>query len=415
MKKAALKWFTTVYLFFLIYYPPVFSVNVLYVQAFFSWLILFVILITQKGVIKYTKDQIKSFLFFLVILLYLWIVALVNKTSVLETSKSVLFWLVSVFPSLVVLNRAYSKLDFSMLEYLKSILDIGLIQAFFSIFAFFNSGFQSWFLQRMIAYGYSATRFSQISQLRWFGFASKLGFTTPAVQCFLGVLAIYLSILYSKKYLIYVPFLLFSAIINARIVFLIFLAGVLIIIVNETSHVKVRNMINLFLIFLTTLLLIPVILQLLKITNFKNYEWFTSGISQMLGFSDTAVYGIGNYFFDKSNYLLPEGFHLLFGTGNYANGDNKMGFSTDIGYINDIWLGGIFFAVVILIYFIHTSLSMRKYSVFQEKSINNFLAYFFLFSFFILNIKGYVFSINEFSTLFFSVFFFLSRRQGHNR
>ncbi|HCQ8931602.1 TPA: hypothetical protein OMI06_002658, partial [Enterococcus faecium] len=124
-----------------------------------------------------------------------------------------------------------------------------------------------------------------------------------------------------------------------------------------------------------------------------------SGILNIFGGSDNAIYGIGDYFVNKNNYKVPtELVQFFFGTGNYANGDNVLNFRTDVGYINDIWLGGVFYLLAIVLFFITKTFKMKKNI---KNNYLNFISNFFILSFLILNIKGYVFSINEFTTFFF--------------
>jgi len=292
-----------------------------------------------------------------------------------------------------------------------NLLYVGTIQGVLSVIAFFNSNFQTWFIEKMISYGYSDTRFSQLSAFRWYGVSSKLGYTMPATQAFLCVLTIYLAINYSKKYLLISPILLFSAIINARISVVIFLIGILLIMIELFRKKQMRIFRNFLLVFFIIIIIGIVGLNLLSTFNYNTYEWFTSGITGLFGNNDTAVYGIGNYFTDLNNYSLPNSsIQFFFGTGNYANGSNQLKFSSDIGYINDIWLGGIIYLILITGLFIYMSYKLRAYK--QKDVFFLFISNFFILSFLVLNIKGYVFSINEFSTLFFVFYLYIFLNEG---
>ncbi|OTO93066.1 hypothetical protein A5853_001322, partial [Enterococcus faecium] len=210
-----------IFLFFLIYYPPIMSMNILYGLGFFSNIYLLLNMFLTKKKVEINVNYLKLYTIFFLFFIYLALIAYSNFYSPMEASKSVLFWLFSIFPSLIMLNYYFKKNKFSLMNFTNIMLCVGIVQSGFAILAFFNTEFQTWFIERMINYGYSDTRFSQLASFRWYGLSSKLGYTMPAVQAFLCIITIYLSIYYSKKYLFLTPFLFFSAVINARISFII--------------------------------------------------------------------------------------------------------------------------------------------------------------------------------------------------
>ncbi|NTR12177.1 hypothetical protein HQ902_05610 [Enterococcus faecium] len=393
-----------IFLFFLIYYPPIMSMNILYGLGFFSNIYLLLNMFLTKKKVEINVNYLKLYTIFFLFFIYLALIAYSNFYSPMEASKSVLFWLFSIFPSLIMLNYYFKKNKFSLMNFTNIMLCVGIVQSGFAILAFFNTEFQTWFIERMINYGYSDTRFSQLASFRWYGLSSKLGYTLPAVQAFLCIITIYLSIYYSKKYLFLTPFLFFSAVINARISFIIIVLGIFIIFSTLIKNNKRKVFKNLLVSILSSFLFIILALGLLKKFNSDTYQWFTSGILNIFGGSDNAIYGIGDYFVNKNNYKVPtELVQFFFGTGNYANGDNVLNFRTDVGYINDIWLGGVFYLLAIVLFFITKTFKMKKNI---KNNYLNFISNFFILSFLILNIKGYVFSINEFTTFFFSFYFF---------
>ena len=89
--------------------------------------------------------------------------------------------------------------------------------------------------------------------------------------------------------------------------------------------------------------------------------------------------------------IFPEGLSVIFGTAATIFGI-ETGFGSDIGYINDMWLGGLIFMSItygaFLLYYIE---AYKK----SDKLIT-FICLLFLVTFFILNIKGILVSNNEF-------------------
>ena len=88
---------------------------------------------------------------------------------------------------------------------------------------------------------------------------------------------------------------------------------------------------------------------------------------------------------------------------------NDTGIFTDIGYVNDIAFGGIFYAVILYMMMLRYTLSIRKHRDVVYPSINRFLCIFFLGSFIVLNYKGYVFDLNNFFALFIMIVVFCSK------
>ena len=171
---------------------------------------------------KYISNLYMYMLFFF---LYLGIISFIHSNSILNAYKNTLFWSVSIIPTGIFISTLINKLNITNIN--KYVLDIffliGIIQSILAIISFFYSDFQNWTIMKMIEYGFSESRFTQLSAFRWYGFAGKVGYTMPILQMVLAMLSFYKGTFENKKYLIVFPFFIFSSLINARtpIVFLI--------------------------------------------------------------------------------------------------------------------------------------------------------------------------------------------------
>ena len=100
------------------------------------------------------------------------------------------------------------------------------------------------------------------------------------------------------------------------------------------------------------------------------------------------------YYFNPQNYILPNGLSIMIGVGTYTGGN--LGYATDIGYVNDIYLGGVIYLCMILFFFYYVLRSFYR----GQNVTYKFIYQFGLIVLLISNIKGYVFSYNELTSFF---------------
>src|SRR5699024_10427956 len=140
----------------------------------------------------------------------------------------------------------------------------------------------------------------------------------------------------------------FAAIINARTSLIIFMIGILSFLLFQNKKYWTR-----ILLFMTISLLVvlpvlngPIVLN----TSNQTFVWVINGFNEIVNFisGNSVDSGYFAYITERNVYELPKGLGLLFGTGNRTmGGANYLGVSSDVGYINDIWLGGILFSLII--------------------------------------------------------------------
>ena len=388
------KIFIIIISFFIIYYPPILTFNVAFVVGGISIFGLMIHYIKVKK-IHFSNHIYNLLMILVVIFVYLTIISIVNGTNILEANKNTLFWTVTVIPtglyvSILIQNYNIQEKEYFIIEIM---LMCAMIQAILVIIAYLNPSFQNWTITKMIAYGFSESRFTALSSFRWYGFAGKLGYTTPILQMFLAMVSLYLCIEKEKKYIIYFPFLFLSAIINARTSIVIFVIGVVILLVDLLRRGKIKYLGRLvFISFFIILVIGFVSIYMIKGESY-NSMWINEGLESLINILTlndlTSI-----YYFNPQKYILPFGFHFILGKGQYTG--SSLGYSTDIGFVNDIYLGGILFLLIILYFFYRVLIPFLK----SETGTYRYIFFYGIISLLISNIKGYVFSFNEFTTFF---------------
>lgn len=383
--------------FFMLYFPPVLSINPLYILTVISALYLIMIGIFKKIVIS--KISIKILLILSILIIFEIIVSSVNNLYSVKAISDLLLMLFGfVFVSIAIRNyciihRVSNKDLFFVL------ITAGVVQAILSLAAYLVPDFQAWFINKMIAYGYEASRFSQIATFRWYGVATQLGFATPVVQATIALMCIKYGLHKSLKFYFPAILLIFSAVINARLSAIILIGGIAIIIFDEFyKKITKKKLIRILLSFGLAVIAIGVILGIMRKYSYSNYNWIVGGLKSFLGIETDleGIYPLGNYFSDVGNYRLPDGLHIMTGYGQDLHSVD-LGYITDIGFIIDIWRYGIIVSLTLYI-FIFCSLK-------EIKQITNYyyiyISLLIVFLFFACNLKGNVISATPISALYF--------------
>jgi len=299
------------------------------------------------------------------------------------------------------------KKKFNIYDFLNSLLISGALQGILAIGAFLFPAIQVVFIRLLVAYGHGEY-IQVLSQFRMYGLASNLTYSTPLTQSVLGVLSIWLAVNSSWKYILFSPLFIFSSIINARISLIVFMIGlVLILILKKNMGIKTiaKTLTLTFILFL----IISLGIGIMEKYSPSTYDWVIGGIGEInlfFGENKGSSYSYYNYFTGADRYVLPQGFGLLFGVGIRVMHNNKYGVLSDIGYVNDIWLGGVLYAVFIYLFFLWIVKGLYN----KENKFNQLYKFIYLLALstlFISNIKGYIFAMNNFTNMLFLMFGFI--------
>jgi len=334
---------------------------------------------------------------FFIFAAYISLIATINNNYI-SGAGAPLNWIVNVFPTGLMLCLSLIKKNINMDHFMDLILSAGLFQALLAITAFFVPDVHKFFSEFQASFydlRASEETFLYMSGWRNFGFASGLSFATPIVQSTLSVISIYLAIEKNYKYAFIFPILFFSALINARSSFIVFFVGLFLIL----FFLKSINRLFFAALFLVIFFVFSFYLMHWMFLNglFPGFEWVLDGfVSILLFVFQQESNGIFNYFTRPDMWLIPSGLESVFGVGLRVMHENTYGFMSDIGYVNDIWLGGFVYSSSIYLTFFLFNLNFKKTNIFA------FLLFFISFVF--LNLKGPVLSFNNFTNLFFILY-----------
>lgn len=387
-------------LFVIMYQPPVLSINLMHFVGLFSWFI-----ILKQSRTKIDFIYIKWMIFFSLVLCYLlFFCSLINQQPLSSISFPI-YYLLEVIPFVFVLFEYLKKYGLTIYDFFKILILTGFIQSLLSIIAFFSVTIKDIFTFLILSNsGWTENASMQYwAGVRMNGFSSSLMFAMPVVQGILSIISFYLFLKkFGKKYLFFSFTLFISGMLNARTTFIVVGIGIVIILLSNT--LSIRRIVILLISLASLLLFITfLIIPMLEKKNPVTYEWISAGIGEILSFFK----GTGNntiyfsYLGNEEVYSIPSNWKLLFGEGyTIMLGYNPFHVYSDIGYINDIWLGGICFVIIL-----YSFLFFNLLYIFRAK--NDLIKFVGLFLFFVLpivNIKGMAIStmnpIMNFTVLF---------------
>ncbi len=402
--------------FMMIYNPPIGPIKSLLVVFPIAG---FYILLNYRYVKNNFHKIINQYLVWMLLFIYIFVVALCNDNPP-AFLQSFIYVLASVIPASIMITCMIDKKGYDLHYYIDTILYAGLIQCVLSIAAFFNRGIKDVLLRLMISGGLfqNDTYSAYMVNLRLFGFSTGLTFGMPSVQAFLAIIALYMAInnKRSVKYYIMIPLFAFSGIINARSSLIIIGIGVIAIALSLSAGNTVKKIARILGIIVLAVVLINVGLSILRTLSPTTHTWIEEGIAQIsMFFRGDTTSGYFSYVGDDSRWDLPSGLNLIFGYGIRVLNRNKLNILTDIGYINDIYFGGLIYAVILYTLMIKYVMSLNKYRFSNGSTLNKFLYISFMASFIVLNVKGYVFDLNNFFVLFVMIAIFNSGYASTNR
>ncbi len=392
MAKQFYNFILIVLIFFLLYYPPILPINIIHVMFVFSSVY---ICIAKRGVI--TKDLLliieKYSLPLILLMLYLIIVVFIN-TLMISIDTSIFILAIEVIPTIYVIcdikNRKAPTTDFTQL-----IICVGVIQAIIAYATLIVPSLHEQLVTTYIDYGYGEVM-EILSVNRLYGLSYGLTFGMPIVQSLIAIIAFYSGIRKGWGNYFASIFIFGSAVINARTSLVVYAIGVIGILL-ATSRWQFTKTVK-------TLLAITVIIgfayyffDLIESYNDTTAEWIEDGYNDIMNFLKREKYSEYSYFEyveSRERFKLPDNFNWILGVGERCMGGNSWGYYSDVGYVNDIWYGGIVYCSAIMIFFITRFLSIFKNKQIIDKGLA-VMKYVGVLIFLVVNIKGYFFSQNE--------------------
>lgn len=387
-------------LFCIIYNPPILPINSMHVVGTISIIYLIVSnkrfpkIVCSRSAFQMARD-------FLFLFLYLVFCAIRATNGNLAIVYFPIYFLLDIIPFGLMIKSYSDKNNINVNDFINLVLGCGILQALLAITASLIPSLKTFLISFFMQYGY-ADVYELLASYRMNGFAGGLNFSTPIFQSVLSVIMLVHYKNKSKIYILGALLLFISGIINARTSFVVILIGfVVIILLSKLSlKYKVSFLVGTPLIVLVVInIVIPLLLFLVPDT----IEWAVAGLEELIEFfKGNTNEGYFSYVSDIEKYALPEEtIAVLFGEGfSVLGGNNVYGYASDIGFINDIWIGGIVYVIVLYSYFGH---KMWKFSQNENETIS-FIGIFGIVCYLIINIKGPIFNMNDLSNFIFLLY-----------
>ncbi len=377
-----------IWMFCLIYHPPFFSINFLYVLAPISWLYL---LANKKFFSRsINKKQLYETIICLVVLiLYQTLISMFNGRTPFQASIGMIWWVVAIIPTCLSIKGYLEIHHFKNAAFWNSLGLAALLQCAFSLAAFLNPSIQELFLTNIeITSAWLLTRM--------FGFARYLTGFTGMTQGFISALFLYLGMNYKKSYIILVPFIILSGVVNARTSLVILAgAGILVFLFSKLGFKWRMIWSGILAVFIVTI--ISIYTYLADNATNDTVKWIIEAVEVVIKFFNGETTGYFIYTANADKHTLPSGLSLIFGEGTRIfTKQEGIRYTSDIGFVNDVWVGGLAFCLMYYSFIIFELRLIYK-SVNEIEKKNKFvLIGIILVGFIVCNIKGIVNTDNDF-------------------
>lgn len=340
--------FIYLYAFFIFYMPRISDLLINIHIEFFSVLLLCIILVPyllkrQRNIFIFKKNITYLILGIFISSIYFACRASLgsNELRLLQNN----FIIIQIMHGLVlldILKRNHFKKD----EIIKLLLNLALIQGIICILMLLMPQFKEIALN-LYYIGREENIF--ISRSRIYGISSDYTFFTPVYHGILASVAAIYAIFKSYKYLFYLPFILLAILLNGRIGLIVFVIGTIVgyFVILMSGKQIIKTVRYIFII----IIIMGISLVGLREVSPYTYDWILGGVE------DTIVLLTNNEL--KQNYTalfdtmlyFPEGCSLIFGEGHRVYGEHGITrgyiYPSDIGYVNDMFMGGIIYISIL--------------------------------------------------------------------
>ena len=374
------EFFFLLLLFIYIYAPPL-SFVPLGINKLVAPLAIVALLFGYKSIT--TKVLLQKHLFIAICLLCASIIyALAIDTSSIyadglaftrKQSFSQLMTLVEVLPiTLFISIYGIRKLKLTLVDFLYRVVIAGVIQSFLAITMLALPGWRMFVFTTIQGYDLGGDKIFRpdLYAFRSFGFSQDLLFSLSTVQGTILACVVSLCLYNFAKYkysLIFVPPLLISILLNARIGLSAIIVFLSVTLLFSLLRLRIYSLSKLALFFLISCLVIFMAVEsadlLFDINLEKNIEWalsvFSDGQNFLAGSStDTGHFGT----LTEKHWHLPDSSAArTFGEGRYLLAESINGADvSDIGYVRKIYFGGYIYSFLVYGAFIYLFMGSLK-------------------------------------------------------
>lgn len=398
-KKARHSWCMVIFIFYWLFLPPILGRHSSYFVALFSFAYLFWNYRLFSRCI-YIHRFIWLYLGLAVFLLYTSFLAFSNGGTRVPIYH-VLYWMISIIPGALCINVHAKKYDQGLEYILRLILWAAFIQSIISIAAFLYNPLKLFLISKLEADNTIVMEnYTNEIYYRLFGFSSGLTFDMPSTMAVLSGIAIYLGVKKDWRYFLFAPTIAFSAMINARTSMVVLVAALFILAVSILKPTRKT---------FAMIVILPIVAaavliwggQILKRVSPLTYGWVESGFNQILDFfRNETGYGYFEYLTDPRRWIIPSGLQLIFGTGFRVMGGSPFGVTSDIGFINDLWFGGIVYTCILYVTTVFCLISVMRFNRMKEENrLLKYVVWVYIVMLPILNFKTPIIAMGPFTSI----------------
>ena len=369
------------YLFFLMFQPPIIPMNTIYFWGAFT-IVLYVLQKKRLGFkLLINAEMIEIYRIFLFLAGYIMVISVID---VLANDQLLINNRLRCINQLIVLSAIeficiafflnkceYYKLDYN--EVVSVIAIVGIMQGLCSIAAYASPQIRFFFLKN------NGDLFKNLYVLerRGYGFSNILLDTYGyGMGLIAGAVLLANNKVFWKKVIVFL-FCSISVLLNARTGIVVIALAIIAYLFqsNTIKHFFIKGIMAIGVIFIIWGYVLPLFEQFLLSSSSQNMRWIGAGIHEMTNLIKGSSTINDVNFLSSFHHLPDSALTWLFGSGHNVYGIYQdIGFHSDVGYINYLWEFGVI-GTIVLVYGIYRLYSSAyKLAAGKEKFVVLFLA-----------------------------------------
>ncbi len=410
-----------VFIFFLLFAPPIVpQIN----TALFATAIAFILLVTKyRGQLVQTVKDSQIWKYFVLMCAFFLYLAIVTVISVFVFKECVQFmhyiklWyrFFMIVPVLLICSL-YICIRCKELKY--SVYDLGMCFVYATLFQFvlaFLALICPQIKAFFVAVMYNNTGDTYLGtpwvmERRGFGFSNSFVDSFGFGMGLIGALPLFFINKNRWKIVYTVPFLIFVSLVNVRTGLLIAAVGLVIsvpVIFKALKSADKKTRKKFLLTAVVAVVVLALLIALVQVVNPKTIKWILGDFGSVVesvvpdgssimeneifeGMKDDSDSTTADILFSERFWNMPEGLTLVFGCGHTIFGAEGYP-NSDVGYINDLWMGGVIGAL--LLYSAFAWLFIKAFKSTRKLNIKC-LVIFFAVSIMIFQIKANAIAFN---------------------
>lgn len=375
-------------IFLMVFHVPVLPINILYIITPVSYLYL----LLNRGSKYVNKEQLRSLYTWLILMIaYQSLISISNGYSFIESSVGMIWWAIAVIPISLSIIISCGKKPNRGLSFIYSLTFAVLIQCLCAYIAVVSPSMKAFFLKYVDTE--NLIRNGQYF-FRLFGWARYLtGFTAMSMGLIAG-LFFYHALSRKKLFYIFTIMTAIAGVINARTSAVIFVGCVTIAFLFYG-----KNLIKKIVWLVSIASVVSIILLSLNLKGLSDNDtisWITDGFNEISGFIEGEDTGYFAYATNEEKWSLPHDSRFVFGEGtDVFDYHRNVGFTSDIGYISDIWSGGILFSFCFYSFILVFLVKLYKNEKHLKRKDKIIIPGMLAMTLFISNVKGILNSDND--------------------